>query len=67
MGYFRKRERRLDEISEELLESDGGMDARLREIEDFVLGRMKDLNGAARRRNPQSKGRGATDADSIPA
>jgi hypothetical protein len=57
-GCFRreKRERRLDEISEELLASDGrGMDARLREIEDFVLGRMKDLNGLLAGEIPRAK------------
>jgi hypothetical protein len=46
LAELEKRERRLDEISEELLASDGrGVDARLREIEDFVFSRLKDLSG----------------------
>jgi hypothetical protein len=41
-----KRERKLDDISEELLAADGrGLDARLREIEEFVQKRMQDIRG----------------------
>jgi site-specific DNA recombinase len=41
-----KRERELDDISEELLAADGrGLDARLREIEEFVQKRLQDIRG----------------------
>jgi len=56
LAELEKRERRLDEISDELLASDGrGIDARLREIEDFVLNRMKDLNGLLAGETPRAK------------
>ncbi len=39
-----KRERELDSISEELLAADGrGLDARFREIEEFVQKRLQDI------------------------
>jgi hypothetical protein len=51
-----ERERRLDEISDGLLASDGhGIDARLREIEDFVLSRMKDLGALLAGETPRAK------------
>ena len=41
-----KRERELDDISEELLAADGrGLDARLQEIEEFVQKRLQDIRG----------------------
>ena len=41
-----KRERELDDISEELLAADGrGLDARFREIEEFVQKRLQDIRG----------------------
>ena len=41
-----KRERELDSISEELLAADGrGLDARFREIEEFVQKRLQDIRG----------------------
>jgi hypothetical protein len=41
-----KRERELEDISEELLAADGrGLDARLREIEEFVQKRLQDIRG----------------------
>ena len=41
-----KRERELDDISEELLAADGqGLDARLQEIEAFVQKRLQDIRG----------------------
>ncbi len=41
-----KRERELDSISEELLAADGrGLDARFREIEEFVEKRLQDIRG----------------------
>jgi len=56
IAELEKRERRLDEISEELLASDGrGIHARLREIEDFVLSRLKDLNGLLTGEIPRAK------------
>jgi hypothetical protein len=56
LAELEKRERRLDEISEELLASDGrGIDARLREIEDFILKRLKDLNGPLTGEIPRAK------------
>lgn len=56
LSELEKRERRLDEISDELLASDGhGIDARLREIEDFVLSRLKDLGGLLAGKIPRAK------------
>jgi hypothetical protein len=56
LAELEKRERRLDEISDVLLASDGhGIDARLREIEDFVLIRMKDLGGLLAGETPRAK------------
>jgi hypothetical protein len=51
-----ERERWLDEISDGLLASDGhGIDARLREIEDFVLSQMKDLGALLAGETPRAK------------
>lgn len=45
LAKLEKREKRLDEISDELLATDGrGIDARLREVEEFVLGRVQELS-----------------------
>jgi hypothetical protein len=51
-----KRERRLDEISDELLATDGrGIDARLREIEVLVLSRLRDIHGRLTGEVPRAK------------
>ena len=56
LAELEKRERRLDEISDELLASDGrGIDARLQEIEDFVFSRLKDLSGLLAGEIPRAK------------
>ena len=56
LAELEKRERRLDEISEELLASDGAwIDARLREIDEFVLSRLKDLSGLLAGEIPRAK------------
>lgn len=46
LAELEKRERRLDEISEELLASKGnGLEPKLREIEEFAMKRLRDLTG----------------------
>src|SRR3984893_10776277 len=51
-----KRERELDSISEELLAADGrGLDARLREIEEFVQKRLQDIRGLLLADVPRAK------------
>jgi hypothetical protein len=56
LAELEKRERRLGEISEELLASDGrGIDARLCEIEDFALSRLNDLSGLLAGEIPRAK------------
>jgi hypothetical protein len=46
LAELEKRERRLDEISDGLLATDDrGLDARLREMEEFVLSRLGDIQG----------------------
>jgi chromosome segregation ATPase len=51
-----KRERELDDISEELLAADGrGLDARLREIEEFVQKRLQDIRGLLFANVPRAK------------
>ena len=56
LAELEKRKRRLDENSEELLATDGrGIHARLREIEDFVLNRLKDLKWLLAGEIPRAK------------
>ena len=51
-----KRERELDSISEELLAADGrGLDARFREIEEFVQKRLQDIRGLLMADVPRAK------------
>jgi hypothetical protein len=51
-----KRERELDSISEELLAADGrGLDARFREIEEFVQKRLQDIRGLFLAEMPRAK------------
>ena len=51
-----KRERELDSISEELLAADGrGLDARFREIEEFVQKRLQDIRGLLSADVPRAK------------
>jgi hypothetical protein len=51
-----KRERDLDDISEELLAADGrGLDARLHEIEAFVQKRLQDIRGLLFANVPRAK------------
>ena len=46
LAELEKRERRLTEISEEIFSSSGnGLDAKLKEIEDFVMRRLCDIHG----------------------
>jgi len=46
LGELGKRERELDNISEDLLAADGrGFDAKLQEIEGFVQKRLQDIRG----------------------
>jgi DNA invertase Pin-like site-specific DNA recombinase len=56
LAELEKRERRLDEISDELLATDGrGIDARLQEIEAFVLSRLRDIQGLLTGDVPRTK------------
>jgi hypothetical protein len=44
LAELEKRERRLDEINEELLASTGnGLEVKLREIEEFAMKRLRDI------------------------
>jgi hypothetical protein len=46
LAELEKRERRLEDISDELLSTDGrGIDARLKEIEAFVLSGLRGIQG----------------------
>jgi len=46
LAELEKRERRLTEISDEIFSSSGnGLDAKLKEIEDFVMQRLGDIHG----------------------
>jgi site-specific DNA recombinase len=46
LAELEKRERRLNEINEELLASTGnGLEAKLREIEEFAMKRLRDIQG----------------------
>jgi hypothetical protein len=46
LAELEKRERRLDEINEELLASTGnGLEVKLREIEEFAMKRLRDIQG----------------------
>jgi predicted nucleic acid-binding Zn-ribbon protein len=46
LAEFEKRKRRLNEINEELLASTGNaLEAKLREIEEFAMKRLRDIQG----------------------
>ena len=46
LAELEKRERRLNEINEELLASTGnGLEAKLREVEEFAMKRLRDIQG----------------------
>ena len=56
LAELEKRERRLEEISDELLATDGrGIDARLKEIEAFVLSGLQGIQGRLAREIPRAK------------
>jgi hypothetical protein len=56
LAELEKRERRMEEISEELLATDGrGLDARLKEIESFALSGLGDIQGRLAGEIPRAK------------
>ncbi len=56
LAELEKRERRLEEISDELLATDGrGIDARLKEIEAFVLSGLQSIQGRLAGEIPRAK------------
>jgi site-specific DNA recombinase len=56
LAELEKRERRLEEISNELLATDGrGIDARLKEIEAFVLSGLRNVQGRLAGEIPRAK------------
>jgi hypothetical protein len=56
LAELEKRERRLEEISDELLATDGrGIDSRLREIEAFVLSELQNIQGRLTGEIPRAK------------
>jgi site-specific DNA recombinase len=56
LAELEKRESRLEEISNELLATDGrGIDARLKEIEDFVLSGLQSIQGRLTGEIPRAK------------
>jgi uncharacterized small protein (DUF1192 family) len=56
LAELEKRERRLEEIGDELLATDGrGIDARLTEIEVFVLGELQNIQGRLTGEIPRAK------------
>ena len=56
LAELEKRERRLEEISDELLATDGrGIDVRLKEIEAFVLSELQNIQGRLAGEIPRAK------------